>query len=233
MANNDKERAKRNFEAAQQCPYDPRPQHNPSDATKIVNAVLYDLNDRRGIKQELGEVDDEVRAEIMDSLTSLVQAGLDNVTEVKSDQPQLSLEELRRQNERVNEFFYLCAEHHASEDLTLKYYEQVKEADISPMLAVEEIMDAQNKSLREFATRSVVPFYNAAEQASLRDDLSKNEACHATAHCIYAMVMNGDSKYPRMPESFSAAKVYGDLYDRRKKESIQAKLARPASELFT
>ena len=50
---------------------------SPVLAEKIVDAILADLSDRRGIKQELGQISDEIYAEMRETLVALVQAHLD------------------------------------------------------------------------------------------------------------------------------------------------------------
>jgi hypothetical protein len=55
-------------------PYHGRP---PADAYEMASlAVLADLTDRRGIKHELENIDDEVRQEIVASLTAIICAAV-------------------------------------------------------------------------------------------------------------------------------------------------------------
>lgn len=43
----------------------------------IVLGILADLNDRRGIKSKFGQVDDDVREEIVTSLAAIVRSGIE------------------------------------------------------------------------------------------------------------------------------------------------------------
>ena len=38
--------------------------------------MLYDFSDRRGLKQEFGAVDDEVRVTIVDDMVKIIEAGM-------------------------------------------------------------------------------------------------------------------------------------------------------------
>lgn len=47
----------------------------PKDwAEAAALGILYDLNDRRGIKHELGQVDGDTRAEIVATMASIIRA---------------------------------------------------------------------------------------------------------------------------------------------------------------
>lgn len=62
---------KRDLDTALQYPYHGRP---PKDwAEHAALGVLNDLNDRRGIKHELSAVDEEVRAEIVETLAGIIR----------------------------------------------------------------------------------------------------------------------------------------------------------------
>jgi len=46
------------------------------DAEQIACAVLYNLNDRGGIKDSFCDIDDDVRLEIVQSLAALIREGM-------------------------------------------------------------------------------------------------------------------------------------------------------------
>lgn len=49
----------------------------PADAFELAAlAVLADLTDRRGVKHELSNIDDDVRQELVQSLTNIIRAAL-------------------------------------------------------------------------------------------------------------------------------------------------------------
>jgi len=52
--------------------------HADSDwATIAARGVLHNLNDRRGIKWELAKVDDDIRAEIVETMADIIRAAYD------------------------------------------------------------------------------------------------------------------------------------------------------------
>lgn len=54
------------------------PYHNkqPTSRAEVTAlAILYDLEDRKGIKQELQAVDAEIRIEIVKALTNIIEMG--------------------------------------------------------------------------------------------------------------------------------------------------------------
>lgn len=48
-----------------------------SKATDIVNTILKDMTDRRGLRQEWDQIDSDIQQEIKDTWAELVQAELD------------------------------------------------------------------------------------------------------------------------------------------------------------
>lgn len=62
------------IEAGINHPYDNKKRAEPSWQEAAALAVLYDLSDRRGIKQELACVDLDVRGEIVETLSELILA---------------------------------------------------------------------------------------------------------------------------------------------------------------
>lgn len=50
----------------------------PADSYELAAlAVIHDLTDRRGIKHQLENIDDEVRQEIVASMTAIIRAALE------------------------------------------------------------------------------------------------------------------------------------------------------------
>lgn len=65
------ENAENSVNQAKDSPYDER---TPIDTAHLAaQAVLADLTDRRGIKQELLYLDDDVKAEITESLAAIIR----------------------------------------------------------------------------------------------------------------------------------------------------------------
>jgi hypothetical protein len=64
----------RDIEQGCKYPYDGR---EPVDAAhRTALGVLHDLCDRKGIKSELFSVDDEVKADIVDALATIIREGM-------------------------------------------------------------------------------------------------------------------------------------------------------------
>ena len=70
--------AKRTLESGQQIPYDARddgPALPAADwAHEAARGVLFDLSDRRGIKNGFWDIDYEIRVEIVETLAAIIRA---------------------------------------------------------------------------------------------------------------------------------------------------------------
>ena len=69
----------RDYERALKCPYDGLSTNECSKERLIALAILSDLTDRKGIKSELYQVDEDIRIELIESLAKIIKEGIDNL----------------------------------------------------------------------------------------------------------------------------------------------------------
>ena len=69
----------REYQKALKYPYDGLITEECQKERLIALAILSDLTDRRGIKSELYQVDEDVRIELVESLTKIIKEGIDNL----------------------------------------------------------------------------------------------------------------------------------------------------------
>lgn len=69
------EQIKRTLQCGEKLSYDETENVKPSQdfAEYATRGILYDLNDRRGIKIALAEVDDEIRSEIVETISEIIR----------------------------------------------------------------------------------------------------------------------------------------------------------------
>ena len=67
----------REYERALKYPYDGLNTEECSKERLIALAILSDLTDRKGIKSELYQVDEDVRVELIESLAKIIKEGID------------------------------------------------------------------------------------------------------------------------------------------------------------
>lgn len=71
-------KSQRDIRVGCEYPYDGR---TPKDwADKAALGILRDLSDRRGIKHELGAVDDDVRPDIVDAMAEIIRVAKSDST---------------------------------------------------------------------------------------------------------------------------------------------------------
>jgi hypothetical protein len=73
---------KRDLEMGAKYPYHGKPPVDWAEAAAL--GILRDLNDRRGIKHELAEVDDDVRGEIVETMAAIIRAARDAAPQTES-----------------------------------------------------------------------------------------------------------------------------------------------------
>lgn len=80
----------RDLNRGQRYPYHQNPDANvpyteiKSAAEYAALGVLADLSDRYGIKQELNDLDYDIRCELVESLTNIIEAAIDNFDKLEN-----------------------------------------------------------------------------------------------------------------------------------------------------
>ena len=69
----------REYKNALRYPYDGLSTEECLKERLIALAILSDLTDRTGIKNELYQVDEDVRVELIESLAKIIKEGIDNL----------------------------------------------------------------------------------------------------------------------------------------------------------
>ena len=69
----------REYEIAIKYPYDGLDTHECSKERLIALAILSDLLDRKGIKNAFYDIDRDIKAEIIESMASLIKVGIEKL----------------------------------------------------------------------------------------------------------------------------------------------------------